>query len=323
MKSVWLTAAVIAACIGAAQASDLNVSVRASNGQALIRVAPGAVVPYVIQGELGNGASGGLAMFALDLSFTGGALSQAATPTVMPMQNFAAPLGMVNPAGFGGTPSAGNLLQIGGAQNTINNTIAPTPTGVVIQNVAQAGAPVTLAAGMLNAPYHVGDFTLNANNVIANVLLPGQTGTPFWKVEPAGTGALSSLVVRVQSIRVGSTNPISASAHQSVAFSISAGAAYAGRTYVMLGSLAGTSPGLALPGGQTLPLTEDRYLQYTQHVPNSPILQHSTGVLDASGQATVTFHPIQRFEGHTVWHAFYLVGPTDFVSEAVSVQVVH
>jgi hypothetical protein len=159
--------------------------------------------------------------------------------------------------------------------------------------------------------------------VIANVLLPGQTGTPFWKVEAAGVGAVSSLTVRVQSIRTMSSLPLSASAHDSVSFAISAGPANAGRHYVMLGSLTGTSPGLALPGGLTLPLTEDRYLQYTQHVPNSPILSNSTGVLDASGHATVTFHPIQRFEGHTVWHAFYLVGPTDFVSEAVSVQVVH
>lgn len=322
MKSL-LTSAVVALCIGAAQASDLNVSVTTTNGQTLVRVAPGASVPYVVRGELSNATSGGLAMFALDLSFTGGALAQAATPTVMPMQNFAAPFGFVNPAGFGGTPSGGNLLQVGGAQNTINNTLSPTPTGVVIQNVAQAGAPVILAAGTLNAPYHVGDFTLSAGNVLANVLQPGQTGTPFWKVDPAGAGALSGLTIRVQSIRASNTNPISASAHQSVNLVISAGPANAGRTYVMLGSLTGTSPGLALPGGLTLPLTEDRYLQYTQHVPNSPVLQHSTGVLDASGQATVSFHPIQRMEGHTAWHAFYLVGPTDFVSEAVSVQVVH
>ena len=323
MKSMWFTSAAMALCIGAAQASDLNVSVRTTSGQSLIRIAPGGAVPYVIQGELSNASSGGLAMFALDLSFTGGALAQAATPTVMPMLSFTAPMGFVNPAGYGGTLSNGHLLQIGGAQNTIHNTIAPTPNGAVTQNVAQPGAPVILAAGVLNAPYHVGDFTLDASNVLANVLLPGQTGVPFWKVEQAGPGALSSLTVRVQSIRAMSSLPLSASAQDSVGFSISAGPANAGRTYIMLGSLAGTSPGLSLPGGMTLPLTEDRYTQYTQHVPNSPVLSNSMGVLDAAGHATVTFHPIQRFEGHTVWHAFYLVGPTDFVSEAVSVQVVH
>jgi hypothetical protein len=322
MKSLWFSSAALALCIGAAQASDLNVRVRTNSGQSTIRIAPGGTVPYVVQGELSNSTSGGLAMFALDLSFTGGALAQAATPTVMPMLNFTAPRGFVNPAGFGGTLSGGNLLQIGGAQNTINNTVAPTPNGTVVQNVAQQGAPVILAAGVVTAPYHVGNFTLDPSHVLANVLLPGQSGTPFWKVEPAGAGTLSSLTITVQSIRAASSLPLSASAHDSVNIVISAGPANAGRTYVMLGSLAGTA-GISLPGGLTLPLTEDRYTQYTQHVPNSPVLSNSTGVLDASGHATVTFHPIQRFEGHTVWHAFYLVGPTDFVSEPVSVQVVH
>jgi hypothetical protein len=323
MKSVWLTSAVIAACIGAAQASDLNVAVRASTGQSVIKVGPGTNVPYIIQGELGNGTSGGLAMFALDLSFTGGALGQAATPTTAPMRNFAAPLGFVNPAGFGGTLSGGNLLQVGGAQNTINNTIAPTPNGTVIQNVAQQGAPVILAAGQVTAPYHVGDFTLNATNLQANVLLPGQSGTPFWRVEPAGVGTLSNLTVRVQAIRVLGAPVLSVTAGDTQVFHISAGPANAGRQYLMLGSLTGTSPGQSLPGGLTLPLATDRYLQYTQHVPNSSILSNSMGTLDAGGHATVTFHPIARFEGHTVWHAFYLLGPTDFVSEAVSVHVVH
>ncbi len=322
MKSLWFSSAAMALCIGAAQASDLNVSVRTANGQSLIRIAPGGTVPYVIQGELSNTTSGGLAMFALDLSFTGGALAQAATPTAMPMLSFTAPMGFVNPAGFGGTLSGGSLLQVGGAQNTINNTIAPTPNGAVTQNVAQAGAPVILAAGVLTAPYHVGDFTLDASHVLANVLLPGQSGTPFWKVEQAGAGVISNLTVRVQSIRPMTSQPLSASAHDSVTFAISAGPANAGRHYVMLGSLAGTA-GISLPGGLTLPLTEDRYTQYTQHVPNSAVLSNSSGVLDASGHANVTFHPIQRFEGHTVWHAFYLVGPTDFVSEPVAVQVVH
>jgi hypothetical protein len=48
------------------------------------------------------------------------------------------------------------------------------------------------------------------------------------------------------------------------------------------------------------------------------------GVLDASGRATVTFTPIHRFEGHTVYHAFYLLGAgTGFVSEAAPIQVIH
>lgn len=321
MKSVWLTSALVATCIGAVHASDLNLNLR-SNGQALVRIGPGGSVPYVIQGELSNGSSGGLAMFALDLSFTGGALSPTATPTTAPMRNFAAPMGFVNPAGYGGTQAGGNLLQVGGAQNTINNTVAPSPNGIVQQNVAQPGTPATLAFGNLVAPYQVGDFHLSATNLQANVLLPGQTGTPFWKVEPAGSGNVSNLVVRVQAIRLSVTSPVSVSAGDTANLAISAGPANAGRTYLMLGSITGTSPGQPLPGGLTLPLADDRYLQYTQHVPNSPILQHSMGVLDSTGRATVTFDPIPRMAGLTVYHAFYLLGPgTGFVSEAAAIQV--
>jgi hypothetical protein len=233
-------------------------------------------------------------------------------------------MGFTNPAGYGGTPVGGNLLQVGGAQNTIRNTVAASPNGPVLTGVAQQGAPVTLVAGNLHAPYQVGDFTLSAGNLQANVLLSGQTGLPFWKVEPAGVGLISNLIVRVQAIRASVTSPISVVAGDTASLVISAGPNNAGRHYLMLGSLTGTSPGQALPGGLTLPLANDRYLQYTQHVPNSAILTNSAGVLDASGRATVTFHPIPRFEGHTVYHAFYLTdaGP-GFVSEAASIQVIH
>ena len=91
----------------------------------------------------------------------------------------------------------------------------------------------------------------------------------------------------------------------------------------MLGSMSGTTPGFVLPGGLSMPLNPDRYLQFTQQTPNSSILSHSAGVLDANGRAVVTFHPNARFEGHVVSHAFYLQGPIDFVSEAESVAVVH
>jgi hypothetical protein len=324
MKSVWLTTAVMTACLGAAQATDLNVSVRGPGAQPLIRIGPGQPVPYVILGELSDASSGGLALFALDLSFTGGPLNPSRTPIAFPMMNFASPLGFTNPAGYGGTPAGGTLLQIGGGQNTIRNTVAPTPTGMVIPDVAQAGSSVTLAAGSLTAPYQVGDFTLSASNVQSNVLLPGQTGLPFWKVEPAGVGAVSSLVVRVQAIRQMNVSPISVTSGQAMNFSISAGPANAGRAFRMLGSMTGTAPGLPVPGGLTLPLADDRYLQYTQHVPNSPILSNSVGVLDSAGRAIVTFHPIPRFVGQTLYHAFYLTDAgAGFVSEPVAVQVVN
>lgn len=320
MKSVWLTGAVLTAWMGVAHATDLNVRVRASNGSPTVVVSPGSTVPYGIVGELSDNASGGLAMFALDLSFSGGPLLPASTPTLAPMNRFASPLGFTNPAGYGGTRSAGALLQIGGAQNTIRNTIAAVPNGSVLVDVAQLGSPVTLAGGSLTAPYQVGTFTLSASNVQANVLRAGQSGLPFWTVDPANSGIPSSLQVTVQAMRL-SQPVVSATSGQRVTMTIAAGPANAGRMYVVLGSTHGTSPGLTLPGGMVLPVAPDRYTQYTQHFPNSPILSNSFGTLDVNGRATVTFHPNGRFAGQTVHHAFYLLGPIDFVSEAESINV--
>lgn len=319
MKTAWLTIAVATAVTGSVMATDLNVQI-SSNGHALVHVAPGASVPYSVSGSLSNNASGGLAMFALDLSFTGGSLSPAPAPTTFPMRNFAVPLGFNNPAGYGGTLHAGSLLQVGGAQNTINNTVAPFPNGTVITDVAQPGSPVDLVTGFASAPYVVGSFSLSASNLQANVLQPGQTGTPFWKCDATGAGSSSPLTIVVQAVRATAVN---VSVGHSVDFTISAGPANAGRTYMMLGSTHGTNPGYPLPGGLTLPLTPDRYLQFTEQTPNSTILSHSQGVLDANGRATVTFHPNARFEGLTVNHAFFLLGPIDFVSEAEAVHVVH
>ena len=69
--------------------------------------------------------------------------SKAATPTTNPIMNFARPAGINNPAGFGGTPSAGRLLQVGGAQNTMNSSFAPYPIGTVITGVGLPAQPAT------------------------------------------------------------------------------------------------------------------------------------------------------------------------------------
>lgn len=322
MKSVLSIALLLAVCSASAHATDLNVRVL-SNGQPSAGAAPGQAVTYTINGELSDNASAGLALFALDLSFSGGPLAQAGTPTLFPMKNFASPLGMTNPAGYGGTVALSGLLQIGGAQNTIRNTIAPSPTGNVIIDVAQLGSPVVLDSGTLTAPYQVGTYTLVPSNVIANVLLPGQgTNPPFWKVEPAGAGVASPLTLTVVAMRPTRTT-VSPSQGQTVNYSISAGPANAGRTYKAVGCWSGTAPGTLLPGGKTLPLNKDRYLEYSTALPNSPILQNSQGTLDAAGRAVFTFAPTAAFEGLTVHHAFYLLGPIDFVSEAEPVLVVH
>lgn len=187
-----------AAAAPSALATNLNLGLR-SGGSSAITVAPGAVVTWTAVGELSDSATEGLALFAFDLAWTGGPLSPASAPSSNPMLNFARPAGLDNPAGFGGTPAAGQLRQVGGAQNTINSSFAPYPIGTVITGVAAPGQPAALATGQLIAPLVPGTYTLSASNLLANVIRQGETGDPFWRVDKAGVGTVTSLVVQVSS----------------------------------------------------------------------------------------------------------------------------
>ncbi|MEK6676457.1 MAG: hypothetical protein AABZ47_12500, partial [Planctomycetota bacterium] len=181
-------------------AADLSLTAR-SNGSSSIQVAPGAVVNYEIIGELSGSANGGLALFGVDVSFSGGPLQQANEPASPPMDNFVSSptntKGLANPAGYGGTLQNGVLRQVGGAQNTINNVVgnAPFPTGMVIEDVAIT--PQVLCAGSLTAPMTPGMYTLTLSNVFANVIKDGETGTPFYKTEQAGVGNITNLSIEV------------------------------------------------------------------------------------------------------------------------------
>ena len=179
-----------------AHATNLNLRLE-SAGTTMVTVAPGTPVPWAAIGQLSDDANEGLALFSFDLTWSGGTLSPAAAPSTNPMLNFARPAGVNNPAGFGGTPSAGKLFQVGGAQNTINSSFAPYPIGTVITGVASPGQPVTLATGQLTAPAQAGTYSLSASNLVANVIRQGETGAPFWRVEKANPGFITFLIVQV------------------------------------------------------------------------------------------------------------------------------
>ena len=196
MKRILSGSLLVVALAGSAAASDLDLAAQ-SGGAASVEVFPGAAVPYEVVGELGDGRSEGLALVLFDLSFSGGPLGAADAPSTAPMESFASPLGLSNPAGFGGTPAGGDLIQVGGGQNTIRNVFAPQPSGSVVVGVAQPGAPEVLVTGTLTAPAEPGTYVLSISNPIANVIRAGETGTPFWRVEAAGEGVLSPLEVIV------------------------------------------------------------------------------------------------------------------------------
>jgi hypothetical protein len=186
-----------AALGGSALAANLNVAVT-SNSNGVVAVEPGASVAYEVRGTLSDTSNRGLSLVLFDLTFTGGVLPPANEPTRNPMLNFARPAGITNPAGFGGTQAGGGLVQVGGAQNTIGNTLAnaPFPIGTVIVDVAHA--ETILATGSLTAPLTPGVYQLTLSNLRAGVIQQGETGAGgFWATEPAGAGVVNHLTIEV------------------------------------------------------------------------------------------------------------------------------
>lgn len=303
-----------------AAATDLDLSVESSGSNHIV-VGPGQSVSYSVVGVLSDDNNEGLALFLFDLSFDGGDLSQADAPTTTNMQNFATPLGMSNPAGMNGTVVSGDLVQIGGGQNTINNTFAAVPTGSVITGIANTLAPETLITGSLTAPDKAGVYTLSVSNVIANVIQQGETGSPIWRTERAPAGTVTDLTVEVRTF-TGDISQMSLAAGGTQTLSLDSGASAANRFYIVLGSLTGTSPGIPLGPGLELPTVFDAYWSLTLTQPNQPPLGNSFNLLDGSGQNTMTFtlppgtNP--ALSGFTFYHAYVLLDPIDCTSNAVS-----
>jgi len=195
-RKAALAAALVALGAVTAQADvRLRLSIE-SGGGTQVTVAAGATVDYVVLGELSDTQNQGLAMFAFDLSFDGGALPQADPPTTTEMLNFASPLGLNNPAGFGGTPIGGDLIQVGGAQNTIEQGFAPQPVGDVMLGIGHASTE--LVRGSLTAPATAGVYTLSAANLFANAIRAGASDAdPYWAVMPVEPGAVQDLTITV------------------------------------------------------------------------------------------------------------------------------
>lgn len=225
MRRILGFAVVVGFMASAASATQLNVSVE-SGGMNAITVAPGEMVEYAVVGVLSDTDNRGLALVGFDLELIddssglqADALGQADTP--LDMSNFANPDGLNNPAGYGGTIIDGKLVQCGGAQNTINNTVdctvdedcpgssnlcdagtctasAPFPTGTVMENIGHTA--VTLATGSFTAPAAAGDYTLELTSLFLNLIATDQSGTGdlYWATVQGDAGAITNLSVTVQ-----------------------------------------------------------------------------------------------------------------------------
>ncbi|MDP6938334.1 MAG: di-heme oxidoredictase family protein [Planctomycetota bacterium] len=174
----------------------INLSVQ--SGGNTVWVSPGAPFTYQVRATLSNKQTDGLAMVSFDLAFDGGALAPVSPPQDGSMSQFVSPNGLCNPAGFGGTPIAGTLIQVGGAMNTIANSFAPTPSGTVVGDVAQRGSWATLATGTAVAPSTPGTYTLHLANPMGNALQKNVSGGAFYPVVALGTGTVRELTVVVE-----------------------------------------------------------------------------------------------------------------------------
>lgn len=97
-----------------------------------------------------------------------------------------------------------------------------------------------------------------------------------------------------------------------------------GSTYLVAGSVSGTSPGIDL-GGLIVPLNPDIYFLLSVELPNT-IIGNSLGTLDAFGRGRATFTLPQGYPellGLSAYHAWVRVLPTlDFASNFVKVDFV-
>ena len=186
-------------------ADTLEMRVVTESGGASAAVLPaGGTVNITIQGKLASpGSTAGLALWAGDLANTGTIDVDLADTNAF---NLVAPAGMAafdrnngfaNPGavggaltGYGGTRTGqlNQLVQIGGGQNTMNNTApAVYPVGAVATGIANAGTWTDLATGSIYLSGDEGDtVVLNLERTFATTIDSGQSG-PVYDVTPTRT----------------------------------------------------------------------------------------------------------------------------------------
>jgi len=122
-------------------------------------------------------------------------------------------------------------------------------------------------------------------------------------------------------------NTIKESTGGVVNFSLDAGTGNANRDYLILGSVTGTMPGIPLPGGTvTLPLNWDLFTGIIVDFLNTPKFNNFIGNLDANGQAKAKLDTMGSAPagsaGLTLYFAYAVAKPYDFVSNAVEIKIV-
>jgi len=106
---------------------------------------------------------------------------------------------------------------------------------------------------------------------------------------------------------------------------LDAGAANAGRPYLLCGSLSGSFPGTTMPNGKTAPLNWDWWSQHIRDNLFLPIYVDFFGTLDSEGEAVARLNLMQPYAqpyiGETMTFCYVLYDNYEFVSNPVNVEI--
>lgn len=112
-----------------------------------------------------------------------------------------------------------------------------------------------------------------------------------------------------------------------VNFTLDAGAGNANRYYLIVGSVTGITPGIALPGGMTtLPVNWDPFTSLVIALVNTPAFANFMSQLDGSGKSTAQMNSLGPLPpgswGLSMFFAYCMSKPFDFASNPVMVNIV-
>ena len=159
---------------------------------------------------------------------------------------------------------------------------------------------VGLMKADLTATYDIAAFDWD-NDGDRDLVLGRNGGTYFW------------LNQTVPDVLFTDTAEISVSAGGSQTFTLDAGPTGAGMVYILLGSIAGTSPALPLAPGVELPLVPDVLFDFALANPNVLPYTDNFGFLDANGEGTASFDlPAGLAGAHVgtvIFHAYAVLDP--------------
>lgn len=269
-------------------------NVSTANDAAICFAAPGAALILAREGDAAPGIAGGV-------------FSSIVNGTSTPVMNgrgqiiFQASVtdanGTIN-ALYSYDPTRGLELQLAG-----NESFGSNPN---MQQVTNISGPLQFGSGDDSCQGLLGDGEF--------VTRPFFTGGSLSAIVKGHIGALQGTPDAI---------PATGGTHT---MSVDAGAANAGKLYLVAGTASGTRPGFAF-GGMLVPLTADFWFNGSLAAANTAFYSNTFGLLDGQGKATaqLNFPNFPAFAGLSLHHAFVVVdlatGLPTMVSEPKPVLV--